>query len=232
MEIFWTEDVSDGLCRLGEEESAHCVRVLRHRNGDSVCIIDGHGTMYECELVSDSPKAAEAKIISTHPGWGSHGYNLTMAVCPTKNIDRFEWFGVDCICPVIGDHSERKVVKMERLKKILLSAAKQSLKSAIPQIQEPVSVNAFVRESADVDSLKLIACCFDDLAPRHSIKEVLGTYSGTSVTILIGPEGDFSKEEVKAAMEAGYVPVQIGNSRLRTETAALGSVAVVYYNYM
>ena len=73
MEIFWTEDVSDGLCRLGEEESAHCVRVLRHRNGDNVCIIDGHGTMYECELVSDSPKAAEAKIISTHPGWGSHG---------------------------------------------------------------------------------------------------------------------------------------------------------------
>lgn len=121
---------------------------------------------------------------------------------------------------------------MERLKKILLSAAKQSLKSAIPQIQEPVSVNAFVRESAGVDSLKLIACCFDDLAPRHSIKEVLGTYSGTSVTILIGPEGDFSKEEVKAAMEAGYIPVQIGNSRLRTETAALGSVAVVYYNYM
>ncbi len=239
MEIFWTEDVSDGLCRLGEEESAHCVRVLRHRNGDSVCIIDGHGTMYECELVSDSPKAAEAKIISTHPGWGSHGYNLTMAVCPTKNIDRFEWFiekatefGVDCICPVIGDHSERKVVKMERLKKILLSAAKQSLKSAIPQIQEPVSVNAFVRESAGVDSLKLIACCFDDLAPRRSIKEVLGSYSGTSVTILIGPEGDFSKEEVKAAMEAGYIPVQIGNSRLRTETAALGSVAIVYYNYM
>lgn len=92
MEIFWTGDISDGLCRLSEEESGHCVRVLRHRVGDHLCIIDGRGTMYDCSLISDSPKGAVAKIDGTTANWGGHPYNLTMAVCPTKNIDRYEWF--------------------------------------------------------------------------------------------------------------------------------------------
>ena len=92
MEIFWTEDIAGGICRLGEEESAHCVRVLRHRAGDRINIIDGHGTMYECTLVVDSPKGAEARIEQAHQNWGGHPYDLTMAVCPTKNIDRYEWF--------------------------------------------------------------------------------------------------------------------------------------------
>lgn len=124
MEIFWAEEVGGGLCRLGEEESAHCVRVLRHRAGDVVSVIDGFGTMYECELVNDSPKGADARIVKEHHGWGSHDYELTMAVCPTKNIDRYEWFaekatefGIDKIVPVIGEHSERKILKPERLKK-------------------------------------------------------------------------------------------------------------------
>lgn len=239
MEIFWTDDISDGVCRLGAEESAHCIRVLRHRAGDRICVIDGAGTMYECELMSESVKGSDARIITSHPGWGGHDYELTLAVCPTKNMDRYEWFvekstefGVDCIRPVIGDRSERKVIKTERLGKILLSAAKQSLKSAVPQICGGVSVNAFVHESSGTDSLKLIACCFDDLAPRRSIKDVMDGYSGRSVTVLIGPEGDFSRDEVRAAMDAGYVPVQIGNSRLRTETAAVAAAAIVYYHYM
>lgn len=239
MEIFWTSDISDGICRLGEEESSHCIRVLRHRVGDRICVIDGCGTMYECEISDDSPKSAEASVITSHPGWGSHGYELVMAVCPTKNMDRYEWFaekatefGVDCIRPVIGDRSERKVLKTGRLGKILLSAAKQSLKSAIPQIQEPVSVNAFVLETAASPALKLIACCFDDLAPRQSVKEVLDSYAGKSVIVLIGPEGDFSREEVEAAMKAGYIPVQLGRSRLRTETAAVAATSFVYYHYM
>ena len=156
MEIFWTDRIEAGHCFLGEEESAHCVRVLRHREGDNVCVIDGAGTMYECVLSQASPKAAVARIEKANPGWGSHPYGLEMAVCPTKNIDRYEWFvekatevGTDRFVPVIGDHSERKVLKTERLRRIVLSAAKQSLKAAVPEISEPLTVKEFIASVAD-----------------------------------------------------------------------------------
>lgn len=236
MEIFWTEDIAGGICRLGEEESAHCVRVLRHRAGDRINIIDGHGTMYECTLVADSPKGAEARIEQAHHNWGGHPYDLTMAVCPTKNIDRYEWFvekatefGVDRIVPVIGEHSERKILKPERMNRILLSAAKQSLKASIPELSEVVSVRQFIESTAKTDALKMIAYCFEDGQERTSIREVLEKNDAKEVIVLIGPEGDFSREEADAAVAAGYVPVHIGESRLRTETAALASVSMVYY---
>lgn len=236
MEIFWTEDIAGGICRLGEEESAHCVRVLRHRAGDRINIIDGHGTMYECTLVADSPKGAEARIEQAHQNWGGHPYDLTMAVCPTKNIDRYEWFaekaaefGVDRIVPVIGEHSERKILKPERMNRILLSAAKQSLKASIPELSDTISVREFIESTAEKDALKMIAYCFEDGQERHSIREVLEKNDAKEVIVLIGPEGDFSREEADAAVAAGYVPVHIGESRLRTETAALASVAMVYY---
>lgn len=236
MEIFWTEDIAGGICRLGEEESAHCVRVLRHRAGDRINIIDGHGTMYECTLVADSPKGAEARIEQAHQNWGGHPYDLTMAVCPTKNIDRYEWFaekatefGVDRIVPVIGEHSERKILKPERMNRILLSAAKQSLKASIPELSDTTSVREFIESTAGTEALKLIAYCFEDGQERHSIREVLEKNDAKEVIVLIGPEGDFSREEADAAVSAGYVPVHIGESRLRTETAALASVSMVYY---
>lgn len=236
MEIFWTEDIAGGICRLGEEESAHCVRVLRHRAGDRINIIDGHGTMYECTLVADSPKGAEARIEQAHQNWGGHPYDLTMAVCPTKNIDRYEWFaekatefGVDRIVPVIGEHSERKILKPERMNRILLSAAKQSLKASIPELSDTISVREFIESTAEKDALKMIAYCFDDGQERTSIREVLEKNDAKEVIVLIGPEGDFSREEADAAVAAGYVPVHIGESRLRTETAALASVSMVYY---
>lgn len=236
MEIFWTEDIAGGICRLGEEESAHCVRVLRHRAGDRINIIDGHGTMYECTLVADSPKGAEARIEQAHHNWGGHPYDLTMAVCPTKNIDRYEWFvekatefGVDRIVPVIGEHSERKILKPERMNRILLSAAKQSLKASIPELSEVVSVRQFIESTAETDALRMIAYCFEDGQERTSIREVLEKNDAKEVIVLIGPEGDFSREEADAAVAAGYVPVHIGESRLRTETAALASVSMVYY---
>ena len=236
MEIFWTEDIAGGICRLGEEESAHCVRVLRHRAGDRINIIDGHGTMYECTLVADSPKGAEARIEQAHHNWGGHPYDLTMAVCPTKNIDRYEWFaekatefGVDRIVPVIGEHSERKILKPERMNRILLSAAKQSLKASIPELSDTISVRDFIGSTAGTDALKMIAYCFDDGQERHSIREVLENNDAKEVIVLIGPEGDFSREEADAAVAAGYVPVHIGESRLRTETAALASVSMIYY---
>lgn len=236
MEIFWTEDIAGGICRLGEEESAHCVRVLRHRAGDRINIIDGHGTMYECTLVEDSPKGAEARIEQAHQNWGGHPYDLTMAVCPTKNIDRYEWFaekatefGVDRIVPVIGEHSERKILKPERMNRILLSAAKQSLKASIPELSDTTSVREFIESTAGTEALKLIAYCFEDGQERTSIREVLEKNDAKEVIVLIGPEGDFSREEADAAVAAGYVPVHIGESRLRTETAALASVSMVYY---
>ena len=236
MEIFWTEDIAGGICRLGEEESAHCVRVLRHRAGDRINIIDGHGTMYECTLVADSPKGAEARIEQAHQNWGGHPYDLTMAVCPTKNIDRYEWFaekatefGVDRIVPVIGEHSERKILKPERMNRILLSAAKQSLKASIPELSDTTSVREFIESTAEKDALKMIAYCFEDGQERTSIREVLEKNDAKVVIVLIGPEGDFSREEADAAVAAGYVPVHIGESRLRTETAALASVSMVYY---
>ena len=236
MEIFWTEDIAGGICRLGEEESAHCVRVLRHRAGDRINIIDGHGTMYECTLVADSPKGAEARIEQAHQNWGGHLYDLTMAVCPTKNIDRYEWFaekatelGVDRIVPVIGEHSERKILKQERMNRILLSATKQSLKASIPELSDTTSVREFIESTAGTEALKLIAYCFEDGQERTSIREVLEKNEAKEVIVLIGPEGDFSREEADAAVAAGYVPVHIGESRLRTETAALASVSMVYY---
>ena len=239
MEIFWTGDISDGLCRLSEEESGHCVRVLRHRVGDHLCIIDGRGAMYDCSLISDSPKGAVAKIDGTTANWGGHPYNLTMAVCPTKNIDRYEWFaekatefGIDRIVPVIGEHSERRIVKSERLSRILLSATKQSLKASIPELSGTQSVKEFIESTAETDALKLIGWGFEDIEKRCSIRTALEGYQGRDVIVLIGPEGDFSKEEAEAAVKAGYIPVQIGESRLRTETAALAAVSMTYYKYL
>ena len=238
MEIFWTDRIEAGLCLLGEEESAHCVRVLRHREGDNVCVIDGVGTMYECVLSQASPKAAVARIEKANPGWGSHPYRLEMAVCPTKNIDRYEWFvekatevGTDRFVPVSGEHSERKVLKTERLRRIVLSAAKQSLKAAVPEIAEPLTVKEFIASVADSSALKMIACCFEDEShPRTSVMQALSDTDRREYIVLIGPEGDFSREEVRLAIEAGFIPVHLGESRLRTETAALAAVFAAYYN--
>ena len=241
MELFYSRDIEGGICRLDQDESGHCIKVLRHRSGDEISVIDGCGTLHRCRITSDSPKGVEAIILDSEEGWGGHPYHLHMAVCPTKNNDRFEWFaekaceiGFDVLSPVFGDHSERKVLKTARVEKILISAAKQSLKAAIPVVNEPVSVKEFIREAAGDDkSLKLIAYCFEDeRVPRRSIKEVLNAFEGTDITVMIGPEGDFSRAEAEAALEAGFIPVHLGESRLRTETAALTAAASVYFRYM
>lgn len=238
MEIFYSHHVSEGFCELDPEESAHCVKVLRHREGDHICVIDGEGTFYDCTLTDASAKGATARVDSVQRCWGAHAYNLTMAVCPTKNIDRYEWFaekateiGVDTIVPVIGEHSERKVLKTDRLRKILLSATKQSLKGAIPTIREPLGVSEFIREYAQKDALKLIAYCFEDeAAPRVGINDALKEAAGREIVILIGPEGDFSTKEAELALNSGFIPIHLGESRLRTETAALTATTAVYLN--
>lgn len=243
MELFFSQDIEGGICRLDKDESGHCVKVLRHRAGDEISVIDGCGTLYRCRITDDSPKGVEASVLSCEEEWGSHPYRLHMAVCPTKNNDRYEWFtekaceiGLDEISPVIGEHSERKVFKTARAEKILVSAAKQSLKAAVPKVNEPVSVKEFIARATDAipdGVLRLIAYCFEDEnVPRRSIKEVLEGYEGNEIVILIGPEGDFSKAEADLALANGFIPVHLGDSRLRTETAALAAVSAVYFRYM
>lgn len=230
MEVFFSDDICDGRVRLDAEESGHCVRVLRHRPGDEISVIDGRGTLYRCALEIADAKGAEARVIEAQPGFGAHPYHLTMAVCPTKNIDRYEWFveksteiGVDVIAPVIGERSERRVLKTDRLRRLTLSAAKQSLKAAIPTVAEPQSVRDFIL-AAPADALKLICYCFDDVE-RKQIQQLL---PAKEICILIGPEGDFSPEEAALARERGWVPVSLGDSRLRTETAAVVAATAVY----
>ena len=231
MEIFYSNDIDGTSVRLDAEESAHCVRVLRHREGDGINVIDGRGTLLRCTLTNADPKGAEARIDGREKGFGGHPYRLTMAVCPTKNIDRYEWFvekateiGVDGIVPVIGERSERKVLKTDRLRRLALSAAKQSHKGAIPRLDDAVSVSDFLQQ--DHDGLKLICYCFDDVG-RVLISDAL-QQAERPILILIGPEGDFSPEEAALARERGWIPVSLGPSRLRTETAALTAVTAVY----
>ncbi|MGN0201640.1 MAG: RsmE family RNA methyltransferase [Candidatus Cryptobacteroides sp.] len=240
MEIFYSNDTDGKSVLLGPEESAHCIRVLRHRPGDEVTVVDGKGTMYRCRLEDDSVKGARAAVLETVPEWGTHPYSLTMAVCPTKNNDRFEWFaekatelGVDRIVPVIGERSERRVFKSERTRKIVLSAMKQSLKASLPLVDEPISVRDFILSSGD--GLKLICYCFEGETDRHQVTEVFPeplAGDKPQVTVLIGPEGDFSPAEAELALQHGFIPVSLGPSRLRTETAAVTAVAACYLHFL
>lgn len=240
MELFYSQDIEGGIVRLNQDESGHCVKVLRHKCGDEISVIDGYGTLHKCRITSDSHKGVEAIVLESQSDWGGHPYNLHLAVCPTKNNDRYEWFaekaceiGFDTLSPIIGDHSERRVLKIARVEKILVSAAKQSLKAAVPVVNEPVSVKEFIKSAGNEDGLKMIAYCFEDeRVPRRSIREALEGYEGNQFTVMIGPEGDFSKEEAEMALAAGFIPVHLGHSRLRTETAALTAAAAVYFHWM
>ena len=246
MELFFSKDIDGSICRLDQDESGHCIKVLRHRSGDEISVIDGCGTLYRCRITVDSPKGVEAMVLSSEEGWGGHPYRLHLAVCPTKNNDRYEWFaekaceiGFDELSPVIGEHSERRVLKTARVEKVLISAAKQSLKAVVPVVNEPVSVKEFIAAQDDKGevqasgTLRLIAYCFEDeRVPRRSIKEVLDGFDGTEIIVMIGPEGDFSKAEAEMALAAGFIPVHLGASRLRTETAALTAASAAYFRYM
>lgn len=243
MEIFYSANIEGNETVLGEEESGHCVKVLRHRRNDEINVVDGMGCLHRCVIIDDSPKRVIASILESVRDWGAHGYFLNMAVCPTKNNDRFEWFvekatelGVDMISPIIGDRSERKVFKPDRSRKIALSAMKQSLKAKCPAVSEPVSIKDYLSSLPETmpGELRLICCCFEDEGiERISIDEALeramkGGTGMPQVRVMIGPEGDFSPEEVRLAIAKGFMPVHLGPSRLRTETAAITAVTAVY----
>ena len=225
MQLFYAPDVdfSTGRYLLSGEESRHCARVLRLRSGDFVHITDGRGTLCRAEIVSVSPHGCELSLGERIENFEKRGYFLQVAVAPTKNMDRLEWFaekateiGIDRITPLLTDHCERRTVKTDRLIRVVTGAVKQSLKAWHPQVDELTPFRELIGQP--FDGKKLIAHCEAD-AGKILLRDCVRR--GENVLVLIGPEGDFSKEEIALAYRNGFGPVSLGNSRLRTETAAV-----------
>ncbi|MCX6231998.1 MAG: 16S rRNA (uracil(1498)-N(3))-methyltransferase [Bacteroidetes bacterium] len=222
MQLFYTPDITSATYTLDKEESMHCIRVLRLKEGSQLHLTDGKGNLFKAHLITADPKACVAEIIETIPNFGKRNFQLHIAIAPTKNIDRFEWFlekateiGIDEITPVFCEHSERNIVKPERLHKIITSAMKQSLKAYHPVLNDAVKLQSFLKK--DYQAFKCIAHCEED--EKISLQSAYP--KGKNALILIGPEGDFSTTEIKNAIERNYQPVSLGNSRLRTETAGV-----------
>jgi len=226
--MFYEPNIKETLC-LGEEESQHCVQVLRAAIGDKIEITDGQGTLYEAEITNPHRKHCEVRILSAQHPEPLHEGRVHIAIAPTKNIDRFEWFiekatemGVDEITPLLCTHSERKTINLDRLQKILIAAAKQSLRTTFPKLNPLTSYQDFISPLKEGVGEVYIAHCeggYDANADKWALKNRLTR--GHSVVILIGPEGDFSPEEIELAKARGYLPVSLGKARLRTETAGL-----------
>ncbi len=226
MHLFYTPDLDTQAShyQLSEEESKHAIRVLRLANTDVVQLIDGKGGLYQAEIIDAHPKRCTLEIKSREFAYQKPNYHLHIAVAPTKNIDRIEWFlekateiGIQEITPIISEHSERKDVKIERLNKVIISAMKQSLKAYMPVLNEAISFDKFITLHKDSDANKAIAHCEDD--EKVYLNESFS--KAQKYLVLIGPEGDFSQKEIQQALAAGFHPISLGEARLRTETAAL-----------
>ncbi|PRX55327.1 16S rRNA (uracil(1498)-N(3))-methyltransferase [Flagellimonas meridianipacifica] len=230
MQLFYnpTLDPSTTSFFFSPEESKHISRVLRKKEGDVLHITDGRGILYEAELLNTDSRKCNAQIIKIQ-NTKTKPYYLHLVVAPTKMNDRFEWFlekateiGVDEITPILCARSERKSLKLERMQRVLQSAMKQSLQTFLPKLNPLSSFNDFL-ENQPLNSLSFIAHCEEN--EKKELKNVLAP--GRDTTILIGPEGDFSPEEIDMAIKKGYHPVAMGNTRLRTETAAIVACTAV-----
>ena len=213
---------------LPEEESAHALRVLRLQAGSTIEVVDGAGGFYKAVITNPHPKHCTFEIVDKIEDYGKRDYKLHIAIAPTKNIERYEWFiekavemGIDEITPLLCRYSERKIIKPERLEKIIVSAAKQSIKAFFPKLNTMCSFDDFINTKQTAQCF--IAHCYDEE------KQLLQNqyHKSSDVIILIGPEGDFSPEEVQNAIAKGYKPVSLGSSRLRTETAGLAACHTV-----
>ncbi|HEX7412997.1 MAG TPA: 16S rRNA (uracil(1498)-N(3))-methyltransferase [Bacteroidia bacterium] len=236
MQVFFANIFTDqNTILLSAEESKHCIRVLRHKTGDTIHIIDGKGNLYEAEIKEANPQKCSAKIISKKSLASSKNYHLHIAISPTKNADRIEWMlekctelGVDEFSFIICKRTEKAGVKMDRLTKITESAVKQSIQTVLPIINEVQPFKEFITKHSSTSSLtkstssKYIAHCVE--GEKTELKNIL---QNTSSLILIGPEGDFTEDEIKLALQNNFQPLSLGNNRLRTETAGL-LVAAAY----
>lgn len=237
MQLFFVSNTDSDFYTLNEEESHHCVKVMRLAVGDHVSVTDGSGTLCHCTIVEAHPKHTLLQVDERFHNYGRHSFHLHVAVAPTKNTARMEWFvekavemGIDEITPILCEHSERCTLRQDRLQKIAISAMKQSLKAFLPVIHPPTPLNDLINNSTtqqlnnSKEQLRFIAYCDGDhRTPLHDIYR-----PGEDALILIGPEGDFSSSEISLALASGFQPVTLGQYRLRTETAALAATA--YFN--
>ena len=227
MYLFYTPDIDRSHC-LSEDESGHCVRVLRYAAGDTILLTDGRGTTFTARITLAHPRHCEFDILKAEKQDRNHSFHLHIAVAPTKNAERVEWMvekcteiGADEFTLLNCRYSERRQMRIDRLEKIILSAAKQSLTRYLPVIHEMTDFDAFIRSqsgsAASLPPQRFIAHCYE--SDKHLLRDAVER--GRDVVMLIGPEGDFSEQEVAAALQTGFLPVSLGNSRLRTETAAV-----------
>lgn len=233
MQLFYFQDINQASTQFSfdKEESKHIHKVLRKKDGDILFVTNGLGLCFKTEIILASDSKCTVKIISFESQKKTN-YHLHLVVAPTKMNDRFEWFlekateiGIDEITPIICEHSERKIIKIERFDKIILSAMKQSNQYYLPILNEPISYKEFIK--IEVHGQKFIAHCEEE--QKKTLKEILNKKE--DVTILIGPEGDFSSQEIEMAIKNQYIPISLGSTRLRTETAAIVAChSVVYEN--
>ncbi|MDR4987425.1 MAG: RsmE family RNA methyltransferase [Bacteroidales bacterium] len=222
MHLFYVKDLSGDVITLDGDESRHCTRVLRMKPGDEIGIVDGRGTWCRAHLLEVHPAETTATIVHRQEGFGKRPFHLHIAVAPTKNIDRFEWFlekatecGVDEITPLICEKSERRVLKTHRLEKIMVAAMKQSLRAYLPKLNPAHTLAEFI--SQPLPEVALIAHCAG--GEKFSTSE--SCEPGRNTLVLVGPEGDFTAAEIAAAQDRGFKAISMGAHRLRTETAAL-----------
>ena len=226
MQLFYLKGPKDEII-LSAEESKHATKVLRKKEGDILNFTDGKGNLYKTEITIADTRKCRLTILSSEQKEKQHNYHLHIAIAPTKNMDRFEWFlekateiGIDEITPIICSRSERKIIKKERGSRILLSAMKQSLKYHLPKLNEAVSLTNFLKKK--FDGKKYIAHC------DNGEKKDLKTINKTEKTIiLIGPEGDFSPKEIESALGNQFKAVNLAKNRLRTETAGIIAVHTI-----
>ncbi|MCK9254816.1 MAG: 16S rRNA (uracil(1498)-N(3))-methyltransferase [Bacteroidales bacterium] len=230
MYLFYDKNISGNFHVLNEEESKHCVKVLRLNIGDEVFLTDGLGNLYKTIISEIYSKKVILKIIEHTENYEKRNYNLHIAIAPTKMNERFEWFveksveiGIDEITPIICKNSERKIVKNDRLNRVAQAAMKQSYKAYHPQINEYINLEIFLNKNLNYQH-KFIAHCFD-IAEKQYLASILNKNS--SYLILIGPEGDFTQDEIKLCKNAGFKEISLGKSRLRTETAGVVACNIV-----
>jgi 16S rRNA (uracil1498-N3)-methyltransferase len=231
MQVFYAPGISDSTFTLDERESRHTIRVLRMKSGDQVRLIDGRGNLYEGLITDPDQKKCVISINSVINNFETKSYKLHMAVSPLKNPDRYEWFvekaveiGVDEITPLICRNTEKQTVKPDRLRNLIISAMKQSLKAKDTILNEPCQLKEII--SLNHPGKMMIAHCNDKIK-RNSIGDIYN--KGEDAIILIGPEGDFSETEIEDACKKGFSPVHLGNSRLRTETAGISACHSIYF---
>ena len=229
MQLFYQKSPDKEII-LNSEESKHAIKVLRKKEGDIINFTDGKGGFYKAKITTANIKECKLQIINSKKKLKQHNYYLHIAIAPTKNINRFEWFlekateiGIDEITPIICTNSERKIIKEMRCKKILISAMKQSLKYHLPKLNKTTTLNNLLEKS--VDEKKYIAHCKN--GQKKNLKEINTT---EKILILIGPEGDFSTDEIETALQNKFKAVSLGLSRLRSETAGIIATHTININ--